>query len=123
MGGGAKPGPAGRDTEPELSVVRGEAKPEFFKVFPCALRQMERPAFKTCRTFQTCRELTSEQRAALGTALPEGTRAVMACARSPKGPAHLLALRRSTLLRPGLRSPFFRDPRFPPRFTASRRLS
>lgn len=83
----------GPDTEPVLSLRTASAEPEIFKVFPCGPGQLERPAFNICREFKTCRELTPKQVEVMQSVLPRDTKAVVACARSAKGPAHLLALR------------------------------
>jgi len=92
--GVSRPSPRyGPDTEPELSFQKGKGNPEFFKLFPCSSLEMARPAFKICQEFKICRELNAEELSSMQSVLPESTRAVMACAHSAKGPAHLLALR------------------------------
>jgi len=91
-------GPTQRDQrpptlEPELAVQRSQQKAQHFKVFPCAPKQMASPAYNICVEFAACRELGAAESKEFAPALPNNVRAVVACARSPNGPVHLLALR------------------------------
>ncbi len=91
---GPQPPPTfGPDTEPTLDVTIGAEEPRTLKLFPCAPNEAVRPAFGICNEFKTCNELDAVQLAQLRRQLPSGTQAAVACAHSPQGPAHVLALR------------------------------
>jgi hypothetical protein len=91
---GPRPPPVfGPDTEPTLDVMIGAEEPRTLKLFPCAPKEAVRPAFGICNEFKTCKELDAVQLTQLRGQLPSGTLAAVACAHSPQGPAHVLALR------------------------------